>query len=75
MTPFEIEQYQEGSTTNMLGYTSTSKDVQTALKFAFKFLEEEQTPVVFEINFKGSTGLLQLTHDFTAYPEEQEVLV
>ena len=39
------------------------------------YLKEDQTAVVFEISFKGSSGLFQLTQGFTAYPEENEVLV
>ena len=35
LTPAEAEQYQKGSTTNLLGYTSTSKDFYVALKFSF----------------------------------------
>lgn len=31
--------------------------------------------VLFKINFEGSTGLIQLTSDYTAYPNEEEVLV
>ena len=75
LTAVEIEQFEEGSTTNLIGYTSTSKDISTALNFAFMFLKEDQTPVLFEISFKGSSGLFQLTQGFTAYPGENEVLV
>ena len=75
MDAFEVYQYEEGSTTNLLGYTSTSKDISTAIRFAFMELKEDQTPVVFEICFKGSYGLFQLTQGFTAYPGENEVLV
>ena len=57
ITTAEVEQFEEGSTTNLLGYTSTSKDKQTALRFAYKYLKEDQTPVLFEIAFKGSSGL------------------
>ena len=59
----------------MLGYTSTSKLFNTALKFAFDDLKEDKFPVVFEIVFKGYSGLFELINGYTAYPEEQEVLV
>ena len=36
--PSEVTQYKKGSTINLLGYTSTSKDFKTALHFSFKFL-------------------------------------
>ena len=71
----EVDQYQEGAMINLLGYTSTSQDFSTAARFAFKHLKEEQIPVVFDITFKGSSGLFQLTQGFTAYPNEKEVLV
>ena len=71
----EVDQFQEGSTTNLLGYTSTSMDISTALEFALMYLKDDQTPVLFEITFKGSSGLFQLTQGFTAFPEENEVLV
>ena len=75
LTHTDAEQYEEGSTANLLGYTSTSKDFKTALNFAFNDLKPDKMPIVFEIIFKGSSGLFQLTAGFTAYPNEQEVLV
>ena len=75
MDPVEAEQYEIGSTMNLLGYTSTSKDFDTALKFSYMDLKSDKVPVVFKIEFRGSQGLFQLTHGCTAYPEEQEVLV
>ena len=59
----------------MLGYTSTSLNFFNALQFSFDSLNSEQVPVVFQIVFRGSEGLFQLTTGFTAYPDEQEVLV
>ena len=38
-------------------------------------LPPEKTPVVFEIEFHGTSGLFELSSEFTAYPDEQEVLV
>ena len=75
MDPVEADQYEIGSTMNLLGYTSTSKDFDTALNFSFQDLKSDKVPVVFKIEFRGSQGLFQLTHGCTAYPEEQEVLV
>ena len=59
----------------MVGYTSTTKDLKTALKFAFYGDYDDKIPVVFEILFTGTSGLFQLTQTFSAYPGEQEVLV
>ena len=59
----------------MLGYITTSLDFSTALSHAFDQLKDEKTPVVFEICFKGTLRLFQLTKDFTAFPSEKEVLV
>ena len=75
LTEVELEQYNQGYRTNLLGYTSTSLDFKIALKFCFKRLDNQRVPVVFEISFKGSNGLFQLTDDFSAYPDELEVLV
>ena len=75
MDPVEADQYEIGSTMNLLGYTSTSRDFDTALKFSFQDLNIDKVPVVFKIEFRGSQGLFELTLDCTAYPEEQEVLV
>ena len=37
--------------------------------------KDGKVPVVFEIIFKGETGLLELTSETTAYPGEEEILV
>ena len=37
----EVGQYEAGTTTNLLGYTSTSKDFSLALRFSFEFLKED----------------------------------
>ena len=41
LTAANADQFEEGSTTNLLGYTSTSKDMSTAINFAFKFIKED----------------------------------
>ena len=61
---------------NLTGYTSTSKLLYSALYFAnFGNNEDQQIPVVFEIMFKKNTGFFEMTEEFTAYPEEGEVLL
>lgn len=60
---------------NLIGYTSTSKNIDCALDFAFENLKEDQLPVVFEIEFKGQFGLFEYTPEYTAFPQEEEVLV
>ena len=47
------DSYKAGETVNLLGYTSTSKRFGSALKFAYKDLQDDQIPVVFEIIFQG----------------------
>ena len=38
-------------------------------------LTDDKLPVVLEIDFRGKEGLFELTHGYTAYPGEGEVLV
>ena len=59
----------------MTGYTSTSKTIKVANKFAVKDLKEGQVSVVYAKEFHGSKGLFELSADYTAYPTEDEVLV
>ena len=77
MSQEEFSEYREGARINLVGYTSTTKSRETAIKFAFEDLGEgvAKIPVVFDIEFHGPTGLLELTDDYTAYPGENEVLV
>ena len=37
----EVDQFEQGSTTNLLGYTSTSKEFSIALGFAFEDLKND----------------------------------
>ena len=66
-----------GNKIHLMGYTSTSKSFDLALDFAQIGLNtiDERIPVVFEITFKGSIGLFELTSEYTAYPGEDEVLM
>ena len=73
-----------GECVNLLGYTSTSLQKETAIYFAFKNNHSPaqnnsscspQIPIVFEILFHGNKGLLQLPSDCSAFPSEQEILV
>lgn len=76
MNQYDAEAYRAGMDTNLIGYTSTSKLLSQALAFAIHESEDdERMPVVFEILFKGSQGLFELTSGFSAYPDEHEVLV
>ena len=64
-----------------MGYTSTTQSLETAVDFALEDIEEQQRadtsllPVVFIINFQGSRGLFEMTPEYTAFPDEGEVLV
>ena len=60
---------------NLMGYTRTSEQFKIALGFALRYQEVNKVSVVFDIDFKGETGLFQLTDEFTAYPGENEILV
>ena len=71
----EINDFQIGSTINLLGYTSTSMCSKRALSFAFYDCNNHQTPVLFEILIKGASGAFELTKGFSAFPNEKEVLV
>lgn len=75
MSEFEADAFVAGSKINLLGYTSTSRKFTRALKFATMDVEEGKIPVIFEIYFNGSTGLFELTEEYTAYPKEDEVLI
>ena len=71
----EVDSYKKDSKLQLTGYTSTSQNFDRALEFALFDYSPSQTPVVFEIFFKGKSGLLEIDDDTTAYPGEQEVLL
>ena len=75
MSPVEVEQYAKSELIQLVGYTSTSKQLDKALEFALVKCLPDQVPVVFEIYFKGKSGLFELDDRITAYPGEQEVLL
>ena len=75
MDPLEAEAHKVGSLINLTGYTSTSKLFETAKNFAFAECQYPQIPVILQIHFKENSGFFELTSEFSAYPEEQEVLV
>ena len=70
-----MSDYKVGERIHLPGYTSTSKDVNVAVNFAFKHLKEDQVPVILDITFKGNSGLFELTEGFSAYPDEGEILL
>ena len=70
LSPSEADSYVPSSTINLLGYTSTSKSMKCAIKFAFMEKKPELTPVVFEIQFRGRLGFFELSQEYSAYPEE-----
>ena len=47
LAPAEVSQFKQGTCANLLGYTSTSKYLKTALDFALSDIEIDRTPVVF----------------------------
>ena len=64
-----------GDTVNLTGYTSTSKQFECALEFALQECKAEKVPVVLQIQFMERHGYFELAGEFTAYPEEEEVLI
>ena len=58
-----------------MGYISTSLEYDVALDFAFAKTNNNKIPVVYEIDFKDNKGLFKLGHGYSAYPEENEVLL
>lgn len=71
-----IDSYKPGSKIHLMGYTSTSENFYIALGFAINGVDEDDMePVLYDIDFRKSTGLFQLTEEYTAYPAEREVLV
>ena len=66
----DADNYNENYKIKLIGYTSTSKLFKKALEFATEGCTPDQVPVVFEIYFKGKSGLFELDDDITAYPGE-----
>ena len=54
LTQEEVDRYEPGNKIHLLGYTSTSKELQIAGAFALKDCNNDRLPVVFEIVFKGT---------------------
>ena len=71
----ELEVYRTSKIINLLGYTSTSRCQQQAQIFAFEGLKTDQVPVVLQIEFEGHDGIFEMGEGFSAYPEEEEVLL
>ena len=49
--------------------------MQCAAVFALRDVKSHQIPVVLEIEFKGLGGIFEMGEGFSAYPEEEEVLL
>ena len=75
MTPKKVECYIPGNKINLIGYTSTSTSMGIALSFAFIDLPDKMLPVVFKIHFKSKTGLFRMTKEYSAFADEDEILV
>ena len=61
----EVDCYKVDDFVHLMGYTSTSMDAQVALRFALQEPNPETIPVVFEIQFKGDTGLFKMTQGYS----------
>ena len=76
LAPSEIRAHVPRKKICLQGYTSTSKDRQVALNFATDRIAEGKVAVIYEIEFKGTQGIFFMSsRDFSAHPEEHEVLV
>ena len=54
MTQKEVNSYKIGTTTHLMGYTSTSMYLSVAKNFALNDSNDDKIPVIFEIDFIGS---------------------
>lgn len=70
MSEDELQTYREKNQINLIGYTSTSKNQNIALKFAFMEQTDEKIPVVLEIEFHGQKGLIEMSSEYSAFPGE-----
>ena len=68
------QQFKKGEKLTLQGYTSTSRDINVALKFAFTDCRETETPIVYKIHFETYKFHFDL-NQLSAYPEEEEVLI
>ena len=75
LTEEEVDGYQVGGVINLTGYTSTSTEFDCAFEFSQQNCQHDQLPVVFEIQFLQNFGLFYLSSEYTAYPDEDEVLI
>ena len=75
MSGNQINETQKGNKIHLKGYTSTSKLFEVAGSFAIRDLKEGQVPVVYAIEFHGREGLFELSAGYTAFPNEDEVLI
>ena len=78
MSEEDIKTFKKDQIIPLIGYTSTSKHLALALKFAFSPLDSDSNnlqPVIFKIKFRGNSGLFELDDELTAYPGENEVLL
>ena len=75
----DYEDYKEKANNNepinLTGYTSTSKDIEVAVRFALNDLTEDKLAVIFVLDFKSQKGLFEMSKGYTAFPGEDEVLV
>ena len=60
---------------HLTGYVSSSQDKKVAMGFALYDATVDQLAVLFDISFTGERGLFKLTKEYTAYPEEAEILI
>lgn len=80
LSPEELkEKYKIGNTIHLSGFTSSTLERETAVKFAIDdptVDNPEKVPLLIKIDFKGTNQFFFLnTKELSAYPGEQEVLL
>ena len=71
-----LEEYKTKKEVYLQGYTSTSRNLDCALSFATqKEPSAGKVAVVFQISFRGHNGLFDLSDGYSAFPDENEVLL
>lgn len=70
LTRDEVDTYRVGQNMHLRGYTSSSSNINVALKYALYQAQAWEIPVLFEIEFNGSQGLFAVSDEYGAFEGE-----
>ena len=71
-----MEEYQVGINISLRGYTSSTQDYNIAESFALGSSKRfGLVPVIYEIHFSGKNGLFEMSSGYSAFQEEDEILI